>query len=447
MSVMLLGQMGQETDNKSTPERESAQQPSALIKVLNTIGAGILTRTKRIDLSMPFQAKKDAAGSLTKAYVTAFLLIAIVSIGVHFVASSITQIQQTSIRNSYYINQERALVEQISAYSTKHFSMGEELDYDLTVQAIEQMKENHAKIAESLKISSLLNPKSVALDRVYYQEPFFLDENIQDFIKQAELYTSYETTDKTSERKEAYQFIQRKATSLLQPILNKAMADYQKEVISRIETYHTIQLVGLLVVLAVLLFEAAFIFHPLATKTRVYHNMLLKQALEDPLTKLSNRRAFMLRSEAAKKTAYRDNEQMIVALTDLDHFKSVNDTYGHDIGDAVLKHFSSVLKKSLRGGDIIGRIGGEEFAVVLPKTNFETGKEALERLCHDVENNPCPYISAAGTQEKLVYTVSIGFTNVSFNKDMSIDELLKKADEALYEAKEGGRNRAVYAMV
>ena len=174
--------------------------------------------------------------------------------------------------------------------------------------------------------------------------------------------------------------------------------------------------------------------------------MLLRQALEDPLTGLSNRRAFMNRSNAAKKRALRDNEPMIVALTDLDHFKSVNDTYGHDVGDAVLKHFSTVMKKSLRGGDIIGRIGGEEFAVVLPKTNYETGKEALERLCHDVEHNPCPYVSEEGNDELLKYTVSIGFTNLSLNKDMSIDELLKKADEALYEAKESGRNRAIYAM-
>jgi len=397
-------------------------------------------------ISMPFQDKKDAAGSLTKAYVTAFLLIAGVSLAVHFITSSITQIQQTSIRNSYYINQERALIEQISSSSAKHYTLGEELDFDLMKQAIEQASANHEKIINSVQESSLLNPKSKSLQEAYFEQPFYLHDNIEAYLSQAKIYTSYEAADKSIERVEAHNFLQRKARSLLQPILNKTLADYQNEVISKIATYHMIQLCGLFFVLLVLFFEAAFIFHPLATRTRIYHNMLLKQALEDPLTGLSNRRAFMNRSEAAKTRAYRDNEQMIVALTDLDHFKSVNDTYGHDIGDAVLKHFSAVLKKSLRGGDIIGRIGGEEFAVVLPRTNYETGKEALERLCHDVENNPCPYVSDDGTDELLTYTVSIGFTNISFNNEMSIDELLKKADEALYEAKEGGRNRAVYAM-
>ena len=401
---------------------------------------------RRMNISMPFQDKKDAAGSFTKAYTTAFLLIAGISLIVHVITSSITQIQQSSIRNSFFINQERALVEQISSSAAKHYSLGEELDFDMLTQAVNQLKTNHEKTIASIKEQSLLNPLSPSLNKVYFEQPFLLDNNINAYIDKANLYASYEAADKSIERVEAQKFLQRKARSLLQPILNKALADYQTEVILRIEFFHRLQLGGLLVVLVVLLFEAAFIFYPLAKRTRVYHTMLLKQALEDPLTGLSNRRAFMNRSEAAKTRAYRDQEQMIVALTDLDHFKSVNDTYGHDIGDAVLKHFSAVLKKSLRGGDIIGRIGGEEFAVVLPKTNYETGKEALERLCHDVENNPCPYVSDEGTNEELTYTVSIGFTNVSFNNEMSIDELLKKADEALYEAKEGGSNRAVYAM-
>lgn len=397
-------------------------------------------------IGMPFQDKKDPAGSLTKAYITAFVLIAGVSLGVHLITSSITQIQQTSIKNSFYVNQERTLVEQISSSAKKHYSIGEKLDLDIMETAIADIESNHQKIEDTISKASLFNPKSRALTKIYYADPFYLDENIKQYIGQAKIYASYEAADASEERKEAHDFLQRKAHSLLQPVLNKALADYQSEVITKIEFYHLIQLYGLLMVLGVLAFEAAFIFHPLASKTRIYHNMLLKQALEDPLTGLSNRRAFMGRSQGAMKNAYRENEQLIVALTDLDKFKSVNDTYGHDVGDAVLKHFSQTMKKSLRGGDIIGRIGGEEFAVVLPKTNFDTGKEALERLCHDVENTPCPYVTDEGKDALLKYTVSIGFTNISLNKQMTVDELLKKADEALYEAKEGGRNRAVFAM-
>lgn len=423
-----------------------SQQANDTNEALPRSGNSLFSRAKDMKLGMPFQDKNDPAASLSKAYITAFALIAGISILVHFITSSITQIQQTSIRNSFMVNQERALVEQISTSAQKHLTLGGRLDLDIMEQTINKLAENHEKINQSLQKSSFLNPKSATLTETYYESPFYLDQNIKDYIEGARNYASYEATDKSIERIEAHDFLQRKARSLLQPILNKALADYQNEVITKIAFFHTVQLAGLLVILVVLLIEAAFIFHPLASKTRIYHNMLLKQALEDPLTGLSNRRAFMNRSNAAKKRALRDNEQMIVALTDLDHFKSVNDTYGHDVGDAVLKHFSAVMKKSLRGGDIIGRIGGEEFAVVLPKTNFETGKEALERLCHDVENNPCPYVSEEGTDELLTYTVSIGFTNLSPNQDMSIDALLKKADEALYEAKEGGRNRAVYAM-
>lgn len=421
------------------------EQPAITKNELGTALDKLTAFTKALNVSMPFQNQKDAAGALSKAYITAFTLIALVSITVHFITSSITEIQQTSIRNSYHINQERALVEQISANASKHYSIGEELDFDLMKQAIENMEKNHAKINRSLQEHSILNPKSNILTKIYYEQPFLLDENVQAYIEQGRLYASFESVDQSEERKEAYRFLQRKARSLLQPILNKALADYQNEVISKIEFYHYMQLACLLVILVVLLFEAAFIFHPLASKTRIYHNMLLKQALEDPLTGLANRRAFMNRAEAEMKGTYRDRRSMIVALTDLDHFKAVNDTYGHDVGDAVLKHFANVLKKSLRGADIIGRIGGEEFAVVLPRTDLKIGKEVLERLCRDVENNPCPYVSETGSNELLTYTVSIGFIDVELDSITNVDELLKKSDEALYVAKEGGRNRAVYA--
>jgi len=413
---------------------------------LSNLRKRIAARTGNIKVGMPFQDKKDPAGSMSRAYITAFALIAGISIFVHFITSSITQIQQTSIKNSYHINQERALIDQISSSAAKHFSMGGKLDFDLMNQALEKIEANRPVVEQAINNSGFLSPKSKVLYQAYYDQPFNLDENIREFIEKTQLYATFDAVDGSMERLEAHEFIQNKSRSLLQPILNKTLADYQNEVISRIKTYHHIQLAGLVFILIVLLFEAAFIFHPLATRTRKYHRMLLKQALEDPLTGLANRRAFMNRSEAAMMCAHRDNQPMIVALTDLDHFKSVNDTYGHDIGDAVLKHFSAVMKKSLRGGDIIGRIGGEEFAVILPNTNYETGKEALERLCRDVENTPCPYISDSNTNEFLTYTVSIGFTNISSNKEMSIDALLKKSDEALYEAKEGGRNRAVYAM-
>jgi len=357
--------------------------------------------------AMPFQDKKDPAGALSKAYISAFVIIAFVSIAVHLISSSVTSIQQTSIRNSNMLNQERILVEQIASGASKHYSMKSDLDLDLMKQTILRMENNHLQTSRAIKDSGFLQGRSKVLNKAYFEEPFLIDQNIKDYIEQAQIYTSYSADERSVERLEAYEYIQRQSRSALPSILNKALADYQDEIISKTSFYHGLQLSCLAIVLIVLIYEAAFIFHPLARKTRTYHTMLLKQALEDPLTGLSNRRAFMNRSEAAMKRAKRDNEQMIIALTDLDHFKSVNDTYGHDVGDDVLKHFSATLKKSLRGGDIIGRIGGEEFAVILPKTNYETGKEALERLCRDVETTPCRYTDNQGNEADLNYTVSM----------------------------------------
>ena len=405
--------------------------------------------------SMPFQDKQDAARALTKAYLTAFILIAGVSIFIHFISSSITDIQKTSIANSYLITQERILVEQIYASASKHYSVGEELDLHLMKQAVENLAQSHQVIIEKVQAGSLFNPKSKVLEQIYFLPPYSLHDQITEYIENARSYANFDPFAEIEQRKESFEFLKRKGSSFLQTILNKALVDYQNEIISTIELFHYIQLGCLIIILALLVFEAVFIFHPLAFKTRTYHNMLLKQALQDPLTGLNNRRAFMNlaktkminspKEDDDQRRNNNDTNTLIVALTDLDHFKSVNDEYGHDVGDAVLKYFASVLKTSLRSDDVTGRIGGEEFAIVLPRTDFKTGKDILERLCKDVANTPCPYVSEDGNNEVLSYTVSIGFTVFEPNDKIHMEDLLKEADEALYNAKQAGRNRVMYA--
>ena len=124
-------------------------------------------------------------------------------------------------------------------------------------------------------------------------------------------------------------------------------------------------------------------------------------------------------------------------ITDLDRFKAINDTWGHDGGDAVLREFAGRLRRSVRGVDLACRYGGEEFVVVMPDTDGPTAERIAERLCRDVAGEPF----ALGDQ-KVQVTISIGVAQML---DMHDDAaaLVKRADRALYEAKNGGRNRVV----
>jgi len=120
---------------------------------------------------------------------------------------------------------------------------------------------------------------------------------------------------------------------------------------------------------------------------------------------------------------------------DIDHFKKINDTYGHDVGDLVLKTFADLIRGIIRKSDICARFGGEEFVVLLPNTDREGARVLAERIRTAVAKNPVEHGSIV-----IVFTVSIGISQC--RKGMqSIDELIKEADIALYRAKEGGRNR------
>ncbi len=126
-------------------------------------------------------------------------------------------------------------------------------------------------------------------------------------------------------------------------------------------------------------------------------------------------------------------------ITDLDKFKSLNDTYGHDGGDAVLREFATRLRKNVRGIDLACRFGGEEFVVVMPDTEAAIASKVAERIRAEIEQVPFT-VDASG--RKVGVTVSIGVASLQPPHD-TVQTLMKRADVALYEAKANGRNRVV----
>lgn len=161
----------------------------------------------------------------------------------------------------------------------------------------------------------------------------------------------------------------------------------------------------------------------------------LEMAVIDPLTGLNNRRYLSSRLQQAAEMVASGEMVASIVIADLDHFKRVNDTYGHDAGDAVLVQFAERVRKQLRAIDIAARFGGEEFVVLMPEASLADARIGAERLRNAIAEQP---FNLPGDAGPLKVTVSIGVAQIRAGQDG--DAVLRKADEALYRAKASGRN-------
>lgn len=161
---------------------------------------------------------------------------------------------------------------------------------------------------------------------------------------------------------------------------------------------------------------------------------LERLAAEDALTGLANRRRLLRAAEVELQRARRSGQPLSVLMLDMDRFKRINDQLGHDVGDAVLRDFAAVLARQIRATDLAGRLGGEEFAVLLPATSLSDAGEIAERIRGAVAATP-----VAG-QPRWRLSVSVGVASLSADEE-GFEHLLKRADQALYEAKSTGRDR------
>jgi len=174
---------------------------------------------------------------------------------------------------------------------------------------------------------------------------------------------------------------------------------------------------------------------------KVFQEQLRYLATHDELSGMANRRCFMTHAESEISRSRRHDHDLCVLLADLDHFKKVNDNHGHAAGDLVIKAFARLCEDTLRNHDLAARIGGEEFAFLLPQTDLDGGRILAERLSRALANTP---VIING--EPLIVTASIGIT-VSSSKDRNAGDVLARADKALYQAKSEGRNRVVSKVV
>jgi len=166
-----------------------------------------------------------------------------------------------------------------------------------------------------------------------------------------------------------------------------------------------------------------------------FHDNLLSSALRDPLTRLFNKRYLMDRLDSELKFAHRHETAVSILMLDLDHFKRVNDSYGHLAGDAVLTQLAAVLVKAVRNEDVVARFGGEEIVVILRSISLDLALMLGERLRKLVESTVIEH-----QDQTIETTISIGVAGFPSTAAETVEQLIDAADKALYRAKHAGRN-------
>lgn len=186
-----------------------------------------------------------------------------------------------------------------------------------------------------------------------------------------------------------------------------------------------------------------FVFYLYKTRKRANEGLialneqLYELATTDGMTKLFNRRHFIESAQVQEKQLERNKSSYIVLMIDIDHFKKINDSYGHAMGDVAIVYIADILNENLREYDIVGRIGGEEFAMMLPDCKLDVAINIAERLRNRIADSKITFQDNA-----INLTVSIGLTSLD-KKDKDFNQVLQRADEALYQAKDSGRNKVV----
>jgi diguanylate cyclase (GGDEF)-like protein len=188
-----------------------------------------------------------------------------------------------------------------------------------------------------------------------------------------------------------------------------------------------------------------FLIFRLAGRLSNAYSTIERMSITDDLTQVFNRRHFHTRLDEEIERARRYDHPMSLLMMDLDHFKTINDRYGHQTGDEVLRTVAALIRSKTRSADIVARYGGEEFVVLLPETKQEIAKVTAEKLRTVIEQYPF----ALENRSSIHVTASFGVSclNLSDKNNTGIaDRIVKMADDAMYQAKQDGRNRvAVYS--
>ncbi len=309
---------------------------------------------------------------------------------------------------------------------------------NLIESSLQQFDKTHKLLIRGYLAEGQMVYFSDSIDNIFFDEPEYLDEKARIFI-----YNTREVLDRewSPEFISSYYLKQLReaAKQDLHSSLDALATQYtinSKSRITRLRIVVAILLGGIIVVLCGV---GALVFNPMFKRIEEQEQELHKMAFIDPLANCHNRRSFLANAGTAFERSRRYKHTFAVLFIDIDRFKEINDKYGHAIGDEAIKEMTRICQDNIRDSDILGRIGGDEFGIILQECGLEFAIQNAEKLRERISDHIVS--SDLGT---IRFSISVGAATV-VDSDKDIYDILKRADKNLYEAKRSGRNLVIAA--
>ncbi len=376
--------------------------------------------------------KELSALRLTQIYLVALGVVGLMSLASHLVLDRILQANEGAASVVNVSGRQRMLSQRIAGAGAQ-LVMGLPGARAELVTATDELEAAHRRLIEGDAALNLPAAKAPELQAIYFDRPYQLDRQVKAFVAEARRLATMPAGDP------------RMPSTLLpmlaaarEPLLaglNAVVTTHQTLIERQLGKLDWIQTITFLIVLITLIVEALGIFRPMVRRIVAYTRELRRIATTDPLTGALNRRGFTEGAHVEFARAARYRRRTALLLVDADHFKMINDRYGHPAGDIVLQRLATEMSKVLRPSDLLGRIGGEEFAVLLSETDRNAAIKVADRIRLLVESTPVD--TASG---RVSVTVSIGVTECPSSRS-SLEAAMARADVQLYRAKTAGRNR------
>ena len=367
-------------------------------------------------------------------YSLALAFLALMALGSYWIIDSIVARQQHMATVISVSSRQLMLSQRIALLSIElaQSKTAEERDSNNSQlrETIDLMRRSHRDLVEGSMALGIDPPQRPELKEIYFTPPASLNEQVPAFLNQADQVIAAKEAGHGDKAFALAQKVNAMTGAGLTNALNAAVNQYAADSEAVFRQSQIRVLFVTLAMLIALTTEAAFIFLPLLRRMR----NLVDLAHSDPLTGCLNRRSFMDASARDFARSRRTGSPLSVIFFDIDHFKGINDSHGHAAGDAVIQSLTECVKTAIRTTDMLGRLGGEEFVVLLPDTDCYSARMVAEKLRASLQSTTVVHENAV-----LHFTASFGVAQIA-DADADPLVLIERADSLMYEAKRAGRN-------
>jgi diguanylate cyclase (GGDEF)-like protein len=375
-----------------------------------------------------------SARRLTRSYIVALSIIAGLTILSHLALAFVVQQNQNAAAIINISGRQRMLSQRIASLAAE-YRLGDESAKPPLIAAINQFETVENRLSQANRTDHSQSIETLSSRNIYVGGAQPLDILAVSFVVDARRVAALPPGDPAAAAPLARMFAAARTPLLTK--LDDVVSLHKDGAEAVLVELEVVQLVTLALVLLTLAVEGLTIFRPMIRWVIGYTGEIVRLATIDPLTEVANRRGFLERFEAERARAARFGRPLCLLMLDIDHFKMINDTFGHDGGDEALRAMAECCRHSLRTSDFLGRLGGEEFAILLPETDLAGAALLAERLRAAVQTMILPFET-----QRVGMTVSVGVVRVGHEAD-AVQRALQDADALMYRAKRSGRNCVV----